>query len=74
MALTPSPAAVEQARKLGARAAEHLRATGMPTRNPFADVPDLAPAWRAGYFTRTVPDGRPEPTPAARPYQHPLGI
>lgn len=51
--------AIAAAKRLGARAGERRRRTGLPTRNPFdgkAGREDLAAAWRAGYFaalTRT---------------------
>ena len=51
MAVTPTAATVTRATTLGRRAAEHLTATGVPTRNPFPTTqPQLAAAWRNGYF------------------------
>lgn len=35
---------------MGRRAGEELRATGVPTLNPFRRRKELAAAWREGYF------------------------
>jgi len=47
---------------MGARAGEAFRETGVPSRNPFRDAtrfPELAAAWRDGYFPEINPAGQP---------------
>lgn len=46
--------AIAAAKRLGARAGERRRRTGIPSRNPFEGArgrEELAAAWRRGYFS-----------------------
>jgi len=56
-----SQASLDAAKRMGARAGEAFRETGVPSRNPFRDAtrfPELAAAWRDGYFPEINPAGQ----------------